>query len=185
MDKRIQIEPAAFFLTALWLLVLPVRWLAGAAVAMAVHEAAHYLMIRLLGGRVYCLTVGMTGAKMETGPMEPRMQLLSALAGPAGSFLLLLLGECFPEAALWGLAQGMYNLLPVYPLDGGRVVRSLASEKFSAAAEAFTLVLLWGLGVWLWAESSLGLLPLFPAAALSAVVISRNIACKAGKQAVQ
>ena len=91
--------------------------------AAAFHELCHILAIRLCGGHVISLTVGAGGMVMETEPMTPGREILCALAGPAGSLLLVLLYSIFPLLAFCGLIQGCFNLLPLYPLDGGRALR--------------------------------------------------------------
>ena len=109
---------------ALTLLVLPLPWVAAAVLAAAVHELCHYLAIAALGGQVGRIAVGSGGAAMELGCLSPVRELLAAAAGPVGSLSLMLMGRFFPRLALCGLVQGLFNLLPIYPLDGGRILRS-------------------------------------------------------------
>ena len=66
------------------------------------------------------------------------MMLLAALAGP---LVNLVCGALFcmrsPAFAAYSLMLGIYNLLPVWPLDGGRAVRcALAQHLPLARAEA-------------------------------------------------
>ena len=76
---------------------------------------------------------------METASMSPVREAICALAGPLGSFSLLLISEYFPEAAVCGLIQGAYNLIPIFPLDGGRVVRFLLPRKICSWTEMIFL----------------------------------------------
>ena len=122
---------------ALTLLVLPLPWVAAAVLAAAVHELCHYLVIAALGGQVGRIAVGSGGAAMELGCLSPVRELLAAAAGPVGSLSLMLMGRFFPRLALCGLVQGLFNLLPIYPLDGGRILRralELALPDRAAAA---------------------------------------------------
>lgn len=107
---------------ALLLLTLPLPWFAAAVAAAGIHEAGHLLAIRLLGADARKIQVGPTGAKIHTSFSEPWRELLCAAAGPAASLLLVLAAKPFPRIALCGFVQGLYNLLPIYPLDGGRML---------------------------------------------------------------
>ena len=66
-------------------------------------------------------------------------ECLCALAGPVGGFLLLSMCRIYPELAVWGMFQSIYNLLPVYPLDGGRAVRCIALILFPRYADIVCL----------------------------------------------
>lgn len=127
MLKRIHFNNWFCFFAALLLLTVPIRWIAAGVFAAVIHELGHYLVVRLLGGEVISTTVSFRGARMEALPMSQGREILCILAGPAASFSLLLLARFFPRVAICGLIQGVYNLLPIYPLDGGRILRCINS----------------------------------------------------------
>ncbi len=124
---RVNITPWSCIVLAFLLLTVPVRWLFAAIFAALVHEAAHYIAACFLGGRVEGIRLSGSGAAMGVWGLSPGKEAVVALAGPAGSFLLVLLSELFPELALCAMVQGSYNLLPIFPLDGGRTVRCVLS----------------------------------------------------------
>ncbi|MEI3065466.1 MAG: site-2 protease family protein [Oscillospiraceae bacterium] len=70
--------------------------------------------------------------------MAHRQELLAALAGPLVNLVCgALFGMRSPAFAAYSLMLGIYNLLPVWPLDGGRAVRcALAQHLPLARAEA-------------------------------------------------
>lgn len=135
-----ELSPFACLLGAMLLLILPLPWLAAAVAAASIHEAGHLLALRLLGAETRKIQVGPTGAKIHTAFSEPWRELICAAAGPAASLLLLLAARHFPRIALCGFVQGGYNLLPIYPLDGGRMLHSALEEWLPAKAEKITLV---------------------------------------------
>lgn len=183
MAGKFHVHFAVFFLGALWLLVLPPDWGMGALLAAGVHELCHLLAVLACGGQVLELSLGPGGARMETSPLPPGKEVLCALAGPVGSFSLILLAESFPQAALWGLIQGAYNLMPIYPLDGGRFCRCLLPESACRGVEAFFLTLFTGISLWLGLQSrEVGLVFLV---SLWIPVIQRKSSCKDTKLAVQ
>ena len=130
MARRFHLEASACLLAAAMLLVLPLKWLAAAVVAAGVHEACHYLALRLVKVDVYGVSVGGRGVVMRTGEMTPGQELVCALAGPVGGLLLLPFARWLPRVALIGLIHSVYNLLPLFPLDGGRALRSLCRMLF-------------------------------------------------------
>lgn len=127
MLRRIHIDYGFFIFTAALLLTIPIRWILAAFLAALVHELGHYSTVRLLGGTVSGAAVSCRGARMEIFPMSPGRELWCILAGPAASFSLLAMARFFPRIAICGLIQGMYNLLPIYPLDGGKALRCMVT----------------------------------------------------------
>jgi len=131
--KKIRLEAtggAAIFLS-LMLLLLPLQWIAAAMAAAAFHEFCHWLAVRLCGGDVSTIRLDVFGARMDILPMSPGRELFCALAGPVGALLLLPLGRWFPRTVVCAVFHSLYNLLPVYPLDGGRALRCGALLLFS------------------------------------------------------
>lgn len=125
------IDPWACFLGALVLLTLPLHWILAAVAAAGFHELCHLGAVYALGGRVLSFRIGPAGAVMETQIHGQWRECLAALAGPAGSFALLLAARWLPHIALCGCVQGLFNLLPIYPLDGGRVLRCLLAGRLA------------------------------------------------------
>ena len=118
----IRVQPSTLILMAALILLLPLDWLIAAVLAAAVHELGHLAVIRALGGRPEFLSIGVFGAQIHTGPLDNRAEFFCAAAGPAASLFLLSLCRFFPKLALCGGVQGMFNLIPVHPMDGGRML---------------------------------------------------------------
>lgn len=130
MRSKIQITPVFWISGALALLTVPLNWLGSILAAAAFHEICHLVMIRLCRIRVRQMKLDVRGAVIEMDPAERGKELLCALAGPAGGLLLLLLLPRFPRLALCGLVQSLFNLLPIYPMDGGRALQCTTEMLF-------------------------------------------------------
>ena len=181
---RVQASGWGCVLLALALLVLPISWLLAAVTAALFHELCHGAAAVALGGSLGEIRLGERGATMEVGGLSNGRELLAAAAGPVGSLGLLLLGRFFPRLALCGLVQGLYNLLPIYPLDGGRILFCLIRFRHS---EGVALKICHRLGALTGALAGLGLLwlGLYPGSILVLWMAARNITCKDGKLRVQ
>lgn len=115
---------------ALMLLLLPLPWICAALAAAFFHELCHYLAIRACGHETQSLRLYSFGALMPLPEMSRGRELLCALAGPIGGLCLLPLARWIPRTAICAALQSVYNLLPIYPLDGGRAMRCILSIGF-------------------------------------------------------
>ena len=125
---NISADRGFFPVLALMLLLFPLRFLVGVLLAALIHELGHLLALKIAGGRVLSIRLRSFGARIEAAPMSPGRTAFCALAGPAAGALTFFARNSFPELALAGLVQTVFNLLPVYPLDGGRAVRNICCK---------------------------------------------------------
>jgi Zn-dependent protease len=111
--------------------------------SIVLHELGHSLMARRYGIETADITLYLFGgvARLERMPRSPGPELLIALAGPAVNFAIA--GALFamvslteiaglPSMFLWqilitNLLLACFNLLPIFPMDGGRVLRAFLS----------------------------------------------------------
>ncbi len=122
-------------------------WVMGAVTALfyfasiLLHEIGHSIVAIWYGIRVRSITLFMFGgvAQIEGDSPHASAEFLIAIAGPVVSFtlaficysLLRLLSDNPPLLALVeylayiNLVLGLFNLIPGYPLDGGRVFRAI------------------------------------------------------------
>ena len=187
-----RIPPYTLIFWALMLMILPLRWILGISAAAFFHEISHIAVIRLCNGDICGISLGPMGARIDLIPLSPFKEFLCAAAGPAASILLALLAWNFPVLALGGMIQGVYNLLPLYPNDGGRMLHSLCHILFPRAAryvisiaEALTAILVLTFGM---LSVTILHLPVFFVCFWILVILrplAAKIPCKGGPLAVQ
>ncbi len=130
----------------------PFLW--GLAVALAlflsvlVHELAHSLYALRKGGRVREITLIMIGgvSQISDPPRTGRQEAIMAAVGPitslvlGGAFYLLFLALASTaqfnltfavfHLVYLNVVLGIFNLLPAFPMDGGRIVRGLLADRW-------------------------------------------------------
>jgi len=140
---------------------------AGLFGSVVFHELCHSLVARRYGLPIKGITLFIFGgvAEMDEEPPSARSELVMALAGPASSALLGLLvlglrtaGESagLPQPLVALLAYlasvngslAAFNMIPAFPLDGGRVLRSVLWS--------WRRDLRWATGIASWIGSALG-----------------------------
>ena len=110
-------------------------------ISVLIHELSHSVTALKKGIPVQGITLFIFGgvSKLEREPHRPMIEFLVAVVGPLTSILLAGIlgglwflighGNSSPEVVLlllaWtNLTLGLFNLLPGYPLDGGRILRA-------------------------------------------------------------
>ena len=100
------------------------------------HEFAHIAALLLVGGRVGSLYAKGFGIALKTAPLSYTQELVTALSGPALSLFLFLIflpfctrGESLFFCCFCNLSIFFVNILPIYPLDGGRALYCLLCTK--------------------------------------------------------
>lgn len=178
------------FLTALTVLLLPLRWIVASILAALFHECCHIGAILLCGGNILRFSLTPTGAVIETESLSGAKALFCHLAGPIGSFLFLLIAKWMPEVAVFGFLQGAFNLLPLDSLDGGQAIKDLLSLIMSprrvkfltlwiSRITSFFLIMIGILSVFV---LKVGLLPLILAITSVLKGNSAKIPCKPGAE---
>lgn len=139
-------------------------------VLVLIHELGHVSVARSCGWRmsgIQLLPFGGVAHTDEWGTVPAREEIAVALAGPFHNVMMVLFGYAFYRMGWWSeewmryfvrgnaLMAG-FNLLPIYPLDGGRILQALLSYHLSYRRTLTTsltcsmagacLVLLWS--VW-------------------------------------
>lgn len=114
--------------------------------ACALHETGHWATVKILGGNVCSLRLTAVGAEMELDsrcPLSYGRETAAALAGPLVNLLtawVSALNEWYLFAGL-NLCFGILNLLPVYPLDGGRALACVLASCCPGHADAVLRVI--------------------------------------------
>lgn len=116
--------------------------------SVVLHEFGHVITAQRMGVKVEGVTLMMLGgvSEMERIPETRLSEFKVSIIGPivsfaiAGALFALRAASLSPEVsffAYWlarvNLVLGIFNLLPIFPLDGGRAFRSLLSTRMSAS----------------------------------------------------
>lgn len=127
------------------------------------HEISHSVVARARGTPVHGITLFVFGGVSKLGgePKRPRDEFLIAVVGPISSALIgglfflastvLETGGLLRVAAEWmgraNIALAVFNLLPGFPLDGGRILRSVVWAFTGSFQEATRVAAMAGSGI--------------------------------------
>jgi len=132
------------------------------ALSIVAHELGHALTARAFGYHTRDITLSLLGgcASLIALPRKAWQEFLTAIAGPAVSFVISGLAwlslNFLPVEERWtvlvlyytmwmNFVLGCFNLLPGFPMDGGRVFRSVASV-FTTRTKATYIAMIVGRG---------------------------------------
>lgn len=125
-------------------------WLVLIFICVLIHELGHSLLAKRKGATVKAIVLLPIGgvSQLENLPESPPDEFAIAIVGPLASFGLaaasaagavalkvplwppnLYDGPLLSRLAWFNLIIGAFNLIPAFPLDGGRVLRSLLQRK--------------------------------------------------------
>jgi len=152
-------------------------------VSVLIHEMAHSLVARSRGVPVKSITLFLLGglSNLESEPEKPGVEFAIAIAGPLASVAL---AGLFWALDLTGLAAAgpakativymieinvllaAFNILPGFPLDGGRVLRAIiwgttsdlrrATNIAAAIGQVFGWIMIVGGALWVLADNIMG-----------------------------
>lgn len=185
MGHPIHIDPISYILWAVILLTLPLDWIGAMVLAAAVHELCHMAAVRLTGGRIRSIRIGSAGTVITAELPGRGAELLCAAAGPLGSLLLCLFFRWIPKIALCGFVHGIFNFMPVYPLDGGQIIRCIAGAKVGSRVEQIFLILLGTAALGISVRFRGEIWAVLFAVSMIASVLARKRPCKRSRKRVQ
>lgn len=136
--------------------LVALAFIGGVFTCVVLHEFGHALTARAFGVKTRHITILPIGgvAALERMPTKPGQELLVAVAGPAVNVVIaavllagvLLVGDVktppnpftqstgfFGMLALVNIALVVFNMLPAFPMDGGRVLRALLAFRLDYA----------------------------------------------------
>ena len=137
---------------------------AGLFLSIVLHELAHAVVARGFGLPIGGITLFIFGgvAELRQEPTTPRAEFWVAIVGPVASIgiaVACFAGEVGAEAAGWtGIATilafltlintvlALFNLVPAFPLDGGRVLRSIIWWRTGNLRRATKIASMFGTG---------------------------------------
>lgn len=118
-------------------------------VCIALHELGHSWVAKRHGAKIQNITLLLFGgvASMEAIPKDPKTEAKMAFAGPlvslglgislyaihsifspfAGSGIMIIIGTL----AYFNIILAIFNMVPAFPMDGGRVLRALYATRMS------------------------------------------------------
>ncbi len=151
---------ATFFLLLLLFLAMGIKWMfliSAVFFFVTLHELAHSIVARKFGINVKEITLLPIGgvASMNRMPEKPYQELLISLAGPLFNIAIVVI-FFFPLYAIFGpetlfhplsvntlplfivqiywinLMLAVFNLIPAFPMDGGRMLRAILAQKMGS-----------------------------------------------------
>ena len=133
---------------SLWfLLLLPMTGFsltifASVFVAVLVHELGHALTAQHLGYRTYGINIGLFfGSASVDSNMHTRDNMKVVAAGPLSNLALFIIGTLLglDQFANINIFLFIFNILPIYPMDGGHLFKDFLMLNMNNRRKAFEI----------------------------------------------
>lgn len=137
MKKHIKISPLFFGVALIMYFLGFVREYFLMFLILILHESGHLIALSKEEIKISYIKIepfGLTIRFKDRLIKNPKTEIITAMAGPLANFILALAAfliskDRFGFFILANLSMGIFNLLPVYPLDGGRILKAFLSLK--------------------------------------------------------
>ena len=187
LSKRpvIRVAPGTVPVLVLFVMLASPEGLAVLLLAAICHELGHYLVLRYCGAVVERVSVTPFGVALQLAP-RPQLsygrEIAAVAAGPAVNLLLALVLSALGSLKEWAYAAagahlvlGLFNLLPIRPLDGGTILwlavawrwDPFVADRVARMIGGAAVLVICTCGVWLWWQTGnpfllLGAVGVFP-----------------------
>ena len=137
---KIRLSPLTLLFFAIYLLTAHDLTLVSTISAIVIHELTHLIVLLLCNGRAVRLTITPLGLSIDrAGLLSHWNELWLSLSAPLMNLCLAsLFGMCSLSkyAVYANLSFGLFNLLPIYPLDGAKALHALLCNRLSPSRSA-------------------------------------------------
>jgi stage IV sporulation protein FB len=155
--KKVVIHPSFMLLVLYYILTQQLFLYSMLLISLLVHELGHVITAKLVGVRYRQLTVFPFGGQLQFMPTTTGRLLLITIGGPFATCLLCIFAYIMQWQTLmiFQLLLLVFNCLPVWPLDGGKIVyytlqwqrrrtfyKAFMSYSFGAAIVVFVIAVL-------------------------------------------
>ena len=155
-EIRIKINPLTYIVWLVLVLSDQTQFLLCSFVSAALHEASHIAAYLSCGASVFSLEIlpfGISAAVGKTDRLSCKDEMLCAFCGPLMNLFLSAIFLCLSKSFIEGsdffiycnLSFFILNMLPIIPLDGGRILYFILLRKVSVATSVKTVKMISGI----------------------------------------
>lgn len=138
MNKKIEIHPSVYFLLLLSLFTDSLNYYFQMFILILLHEGSHYLLTRIYKGKFIKLKISIFGGMIviDTKKISPLKRVIIASTGILFHLLCFLVFTYFNLQGSflyqYNLCMLLFNLLPIYPLDGYTIIEQLLHVRYES-----------------------------------------------------
>jgi Zn-dependent protease len=152
LSKFVSTFISMFFMIWVYSLTFGWKYATGFVMLIAIHESGHITAARILGLNISMpIFIPFVGAfiAMKQQPKTARVEAIVAASGPIiGSIAAFI---CFAIGFMWqsnlffalaytGFLINLFNLIPIHPLDGGRIVSAISPKMWFVGIPIILLI---------------------------------------------